>query len=254
MSNHSLTFDSTSTGGYVNLTNNTIGFSTYHKFRDGELVTYITDTQTAIAGLTTNASYYCCIKDATTVSLHNKRTEAIAGVSSVALTDYGAGIQELKCANQKRILNSISIGSSGSGYTNRLTSTTFSGINTATNTINIPNHGYKSGELIRYDNKSTPIAGLTTLTNYYVTEVDGGSFKLSSVGVGSTPANFYVKNKEYVNLLSGGSGIHEFNYPPIEVSVVGNIGVSTLSGQNFNASVRPVVRAVSYTHLRAHET
>ena len=242
MSNHSLTFDSTSTGGYVNLTNNTIGFSTYHKFRDGELVTYITDTQTAIAGLTTNASYYCCIKDSTTVSLHNKRTEAIAGVSSVALTAYGAGIQELKCANQKRILNSISIGSSGSGYTNRLTSTTFSGINTATNTINIPNHGYKSGELIRYDNKSTPIIGLSTLTNYYVTEIDGGSFKLSSVGVGSTPANFYMRNKKYVDLLSSGSGIHEFNYPPVEVSVVGNIGVSTLSGQDFNASVRPVVR------------
>ena len=31
---HSLTFDSTSTGGFVNLTNNTIGFSTFHKFRD----------------------------------------------------------------------------------------------------------------------------------------------------------------------------------------------------------------------------
>ena len=239
---HSLTFDSTSTGGYVNLTNNTIGFSTYHKFRDGELITYITDTQTAIAGLTTEASYFCSIKDATTVSLHNKRTEAFAGVSSVSLTAYGAGIHELKCANQKRILSSISIGSSGSGYTNRLTSVNSSGINTATNIINIPNHGYKSGELIRYDNKSTPISGLTTLTNYYVTSVDGGSIKLSAVGVGSTASNFYMRNKKYVDLRSSGSGIHEFNYPPIEVSVVGNIGVSTLSGQNFNASVRPIVR------------
>ena len=239
---HSLTFDSTSTGGFVNLTNNTIGFSTFHKFRDGELVTYITDTQTAIAGLTTNASYYCSIKDATNVSLHNKYAEAITGVSSVSLTGYGAGIQELKCANQKRVISSISIGSSGSGYTNRLTSVTSSGINTALNTINIPNHGYKSGELIRYDNKSTPISGLTTLTNYYVTAVDGGSIKLSSVGVGSTAANFYMRNKKYVDLRSGGFGIHEFNYPPIEVSVVGNIGVSTLSGQDFNALVRPVVR------------
>ncbi len=239
---HSLTFDSTSTGGYVNLTNNTIGFSTYHKFRDGELVTYITDTQTAIAGLTTDAAYYCSVKDATTVSLHNKYAQAISGISSISLTAYGEGIQELKCANQKRILSSISIGSSGSGYTNRLTSVTSSGINTALNTINIPNHGYKSGDLIRYDSKSTPISGLTTLTNYYVTSVDGGSIKLSSVGVGSTAANFYMRNKKYVDLRSGGSGIHEFNYPPIEVSVVGNIGVSTLSGQNFNALVRPVVR------------
>ena len=61
LKDHSLTFDSTEIGGYVNLTNNTIGFSTYHKFRYGELVSYITDTQTAIAGLTTDSYYYCCI-------------------------------------------------------------------------------------------------------------------------------------------------------------------------------------------------
>jgi len=239
---HSVTFDSTELGGYVNLTNNTIGFSTFHKFRDGELIIYNTDTQTAIAGLTTDAAYYCAIKDASTVSLHNNYVDAIAGVSSVGLTDYGAGIQELKCANKKRVVSSISIGSSGSGYTNRLTSVTSAGINTANNTINIPNHGYKTGELIRYDNKTTPIIGLTTLTNYYVTAVDGGSIKLSAVGVGSTPANFFMRNKKYVDLLSGGAGINEFNYPPITVSLTGHIGVSTLSGQNFNASLRPVVR------------
>ena len=123
-----------------------------------------------------------------------------------------------------------------------MTSTTSVGINTAINSINIPNHGYKTGELIRYDNKTTPIIGLTTLTNYYVTAIDGGSFKLSAVGVGSTSASFYIRNKKYVELLSGGSGINEFNYPPIEVSLQGHIGVSTLSGQNFNASLRPVVR------------
>jgi hypothetical protein len=239
---HSLTFDSTEIGGYVNLTNNTIGFSTYHKFRDGELITYITDKQTAIAGLTTDAAYFCAVKDATTVSLHNKYTEAIAGVSSISLTGYGAGIQEIKCANKKRVVSSVSIGSSGFGYTNRLTSTSSAGINTATNIINIPSHGYKTGELIRYNNKSTPIIGLTTLTNYYVTAVDGGSFKLSAVGVGSTPANFYLRNKKYVELLSGGEGVNEFNYPPVTVSLEGHIGVSTLSGQDFNASLRPIVR------------
>ena len=148
---HSITFDSTELGGLVNLTNNTIGFSTFHKFRDGELVTYNTDKQTAIAGISTDAPYFCSIKDATTVSLHSTYLDAIAGVSSVGLTGYGAGIQELKCANKKRVVSSISIGSSGSGYTNRLTSVTSAGINTANSIINIPNHGYKTGELIRYD-------------------------------------------------------------------------------------------------------
>ena len=52
----------------------------------------------------------------------------------------------------------------------------------------------------------------------------------------------YLRNKEYVNLLSGGTGDHEFNYPPITVTVTGNIGVSTFSGQNFQAQLRPIVK------------
>ena len=138
MKEHSLTFDSTEVGGYISTANNTIGFTTYHKFREGELVTYITDTQTAIAGLTTNAAYYCSLTNASTVALHLNYQDAIAGLNTIGLgPTYGAGIHELKCANKKRILSSISIGSSGSGYTNKLTSVTSSGINTATNIINI---------------------------------------------------------------------------------------------------------------------
>ena len=239
---HSVKFIATQIGGLVDLTNNTIGFSTYHKFRDGELIIYNAQGETAIAGLTTEAAYYCAIKDSTTVSLHKNYDDAITGVSSISLTGYGSGIQELKCANQKRIVSSVSIGSSGKGYTNRLTSVTASGINTSSHIISIKNHGYKNGELIQYNTTATPITGLTTLTNYYVTVVDGGAFRLSSVGVGSTAPNYYLRNKEYVNFTSPGSGTHEFNYPPISISVEGHIGVSTHSGQNFEASLRPVVR------------
>ena len=242
LKDHSLTFDSTVTSGNVNLTDNTIGFSTYHKFRFGELITYNTETQTAIAGLTTDAAYYCSIVGPSTVALHLNYQDAIAGIDTIGLTGYGSGIQEIKCANKKRVISHVSIASSGYNYTNKLTSATSSGINTATNTISISNHGYKSGELIRYDNTNTPIIGLSTLTNYYVTTIDSGSFKLSQVGVGSTAPNYYLKNKEYVNLLSGGAGINEFNYPPIKVEVIGHVGVSTFSGQNFNAQLRPVVR------------
>ena len=134
---HSVKFDSIETSGLVNLTNNTIAFSTFHKFRDGELVSYDTQGQTAIAGLTTDAVYYCCVKNSTTVSLHKNYQEAISGVSTIGLTNYGAGIQRLKCQSKKRIISSVSIGHNGSGYTNRLTSITSAGINTSNNTINI---------------------------------------------------------------------------------------------------------------------
>ena len=114
---HNVEFNSIETAGLVNLTSNTIGFSTFHKFRDGELVSYNTEGQTAIAGLTTNAAYFCCVKNATTVSLHKNYGDAIAGVSTISLTAYGVGIQELKCQSKKRIISSVSIGNSGSLYT-----------------------------------------------------------------------------------------------------------------------------------------
>ena len=243
MKDHSPEFDSTEDGELIDLTNNTIGFSTFHKFRDGELITYNPEGQTAIAGLTTDAAYYCCVKSSTTVTLHTDYNEAIVGISPIDLTDYGTGLHKLECANKKRVINSVSIASSGIGYRNRLTSTTSAGINTANNTINIVNHGYRTGEKLRYDTKSTtPILGLTTQTDYYVSDVDGNSFRLSAVGVGSTSPTHYLRSKEYVNLLSGGTGDHEFNYPPITITVDGNIGVTTFTGQNFQAQLRPIVK------------
>ena len=37
----------------LNIFTNTIGFSTFHKFRDNEQVIYLSDGQTGVAGLTT---------------------------------------------------------------------------------------------------------------------------------------------------------------------------------------------------------
>ena len=243
LKDHSVEFDSTEDGGLVDISSNIIGFSTFHKFADGELITYNTEGQTAIAGLTTGAAYHCCVKSATTVTLHKNYDDSVDGLSPIDLTAFGTGLHKLESVNQKRVISSVTIANSGIGYRNRLTSVTSSGINTANNTINIPNHGYRTGEKIRYDTKSTtPILGLTTQTDYYAAVVDGSSFRLSAVGVGSTAVNHYLRKKEYVNLLSGGTGIHEFNYPPITVTVDGNIGVSTFSGQNFQADLRPIVK------------
>jgi hypothetical protein len=54
---HSASFNSGEASGFVNLTNNTIGFSSYHKFRDYEKVLYVTDRQTGVGGLSTKNLY-----------------------------------------------------------------------------------------------------------------------------------------------------------------------------------------------------
>jgi hypothetical protein len=239
--NHSVSFNSILESKQVSILNNTISFSSYHKFRDGELVVYETDGQDSVGGLIANSLYYVSVQDSYTVKLHKTYLEAISNTNEINISSYGVGIHNIKCINPKKILGSISIINSGNGYKNRKTTVISSGINTSSNTITINNHGYKSGEIIYYTSGISSIGGLNE-RSFYVTKIDENRFKLSKVGTGSTDANFYYKNNEYVNLTSTGSGTQIFNYPPIEVKISGTIGVSTRTDQNFNAILQPIFR------------
>jgi hypothetical protein len=239
---HEVPFNSSSSAGLVDLTNNTIAFSTYHKFRDSERVIYRTEGENAISGLTTDSSYYVSIIDEYTVKLHTKFEDSILGINTISINSYGNGIQKFESFANKKKIGSIIVSNGGSGYKNRKTVTNSSGINTTFNLINIPNHGYNSGEIIVYTAPTSPIEGLSNNSSYYVTKIDDNNFRLSNVGVGSTGIDFYYNTAQFVDLSTAGSGIHTFNYQPITVSVSGIIGVSTLSGQNFNAVLEPIVR------------
>ena len=115
---HSVEFNALQSAGLVNLSNNTVAFSTFHKFRDVDSVIYRPNGHEALGGLTDSAAYHLSIKDAFTISLHKTLPDAISGISSVDLTSYSTGVHNFRSTKFKKILKSISIGSSGSGYTN----------------------------------------------------------------------------------------------------------------------------------------
>ena len=239
-------FNSQASSGIVNLTNNTIGFSSYHKFRDVEEVIYNTNGGIAIAGLTTNSSYFVSVQDAQTVKLHKSFDDAVVGINTIDLIAYGTRNHTLKSKNKKKRIGSITVENSGINYQSKKTTVTSVGIDTGANIINIKNHGYLSGEIISYTPESTPIGGLTT-TSYYITSINKNQFKLSQIGFGTVGvstelSDFYYQTKQYINLTSTGSGTHTFNYPSITANITGRIGVSTLTNQNFNAVLQPIFR------------
>ena len=167
----------------------------------------------------------------------------IAGINTINLTSYGSGTHSLISIKRKQIINTIKITSSGTGYKTRQVSVNPIDVNIASNTINFNNHGYIDGEIVVYTSLSTPITGLTTDSSYYVTKINDNQFRLSAVGVGTTVAKgFYYSTNQFIDLKSQGSGLHNFNYEPIRAIVSGNIGVTTFSGQNFNAILQPLVR------------
>jgi len=240
---HTISFNSTENSSSVKLfPENSIVFQEEHKFRDAEEVVYITNGQTAISGLTTNSTYYVSVQNSNSIKLHKSFSDASSGINTISLLAFGTGNHIFKSKNKKKKIGSISVENSGSNYQNKLT--IVSGIITSTDTIEAPNHNYYDGEIVVYTPTETPIGGLSSSYSYIVTKVDEDQFKLSEIGINSLGFNtsFYYDTKQYVNLTSFGSGIHKFNYPEIKVEVNGKIGVSTASGQDFNAKINPIFR------------
>ena len=232
------------TASWVNLTDNIIGFNTYHKFRDLEKIIYKTNGQTPIGGITTFSQYFVSSVSNTTIKLYPTEANASAGINTISLTSHGVGKQTIEAIDKKFVVDSINIIDGGSGYANKKRSTPTeagSGINTAFNTITIPNHDYASGDIVKYTAEGTALGGLTDGTEYYLTSINRNQFKLSTVGF-STDKDFYYRTKQYIDFTSVGVGTHTFNYPPITVNITGKVGISSIAGDTFECEVQPIIR------------
>jgi len=230
----------------------TIGFTTYHKLKNAEEVIYVTNNQEVVGGLTTSSTYFAALvgTGGTTIRLHKDEAGVLAGINTIALTSKGIGKHFIKSVTKKSIVESINIISGGSGYQNKKRTATSSGIDTSLNCINITNHDYQSGEIVKYTCDGTPIAGLTTDTDFYITKKNDDSFYLSSVGVGTTASDFYHKTKQYRSLTSIGVGTHTFNYQDISVSITGDVGINSVGSETFELKVQPIVRGeITSIHL-----
>ena len=235
---HSVPFYAESTFSNVNVLNDTIGFTTFHKFRDNEKVIYESNGQKSVGGLSTSASYYVGVVDSYTIKLYKRESDSIAGINTIAITSYGVGSHNIRSAERKNIVTGIVVTNPGSGYENKQRKIV--GINTASNQFTIYNHGYSTKEIIKYTSGGTSIEGLTESKEYYVVKIDNDRFSLSEVGSGNTATDYFFNNKIIVDIKSDGTG--SFNYRPIVVSIDGITGVSTRTGQDFTCKVLPVFR------------
>jgi hypothetical protein len=251
--NHSVRFNASTTSGSIDDTADAISFIEDHRFRDYEQVIYDPQGETVVGGLSTNSSYFISVLDSKRVKLYSTYSDSILGINTVSISNNGNGIQRFRSSNKKKKIGSISVINSGINYENKKRTSTISGINTASNTISIQNHGYESGEILTYDFTENPVVGLSSTSTYYVTKIDDNNFKLSLVGTSTTlPKNTNYVIQNYVDLVSVDSGIHIFNYEPITVSVSGRIGVSTLTGQDFNATLQPIFRgSIEGVHVQS---
>ena len=237
---HEVNFNTEERFGLVTLgSTSAIGFSTYHKFRDYDRVIYNPNGQTAISGLTTGSSYYVSVQNSQNIKLHKTRQDAITGINTITFSNYGIGRHTLVAEQKKRVISSIDLISTGSNYENK--KTTVVGVGTALDTLTIKSHGYSSGEKVVYSTTGSAIEGLTSGSTYYLTKVNDNTVKLSILGP-NVDQEFYYRTKQYVNLTGLGSGAHNLNYPEVSVQIIGEVGISSVGSETFEAIIQPIVR------------
>ena len=148
--------------------------------------------------------------DTVSVNLQSTQSKGVGSGSTSVVVKYSA-------KNDKLLINPIS-------FTN-------SSVNT--NSINIANHGFKTGQKLFYD--GSPATGLTSQRSYFVYRSDDSNFKL-----GETRYDVMIEPPNTVNITSNSGGTQELSLvnPPLEIvrndNLVFYVSDPSLNGYDLN--------------------
>ena len=240
--NVDIEFGANSNAGLVNISSNTIGFTTFHRLNQYDKVIYQCGIQTAVGGLLNNATYHVSVINSNTIKLYPSYDNAVSGINTVDLTSYGNGIHKFRTFEVKNIISSIEVINGGEGYSTKKLFFKPEDINLYSNNITIQNHNYQNKEIVTYNFNGTQASGISTSSNYFVKVIDKNNIRLSLVGVGTISEDYYYDNNLTVKFTSQGLGVHELNYLPIVVTVDDPVGIITFSGQNSSVELQPIFR------------
>jgi hypothetical protein len=156
----------------VGLVTNEIRFKEDHRFQDGESVIYETRNTKGIGGLTTESEYFVFVTGQKAMTLHETSTDGFAGINTVNLTSFGDGVQYFVASELKQVVSSVVVTNPGFGYENKQRDVPPIGVNTVSNYVQIPNHGYQSKEEVVYsfrpEGPKQAITALTKGQSYFV--------------------------------------------------------------------------------------
>ena len=214
----------TTNSGGISTTTRQLTFLTNHNLINGEAVIYNSNGNLEIgvglgsSTLINNAIYYTKIDNNTTVKLYQSISDYSSGINTIRFNiNNTSGIHKFRTTSNKNTISEIKVINGGSGYTNRKLIVSPTGISTINHTINFKNHGFNSGDLVKYTYQTSTI-GISTSSQYYILKNSDDSFRLCDAGIGGTNTSNYNR-QNYIKFSSTGSGYQYFNYPDISVSV-----------------------------------
>jgi len=219
-------------GGGVDIVNDTISFTTPHNFTNGTPLVYNRNGNTAVgvgtfggsnaytgSDLNSGSVYYVQSVNSTTVKLYPTLGDYTSGINTVGFTTSTAqGIHKFRTFESKKTLKNIKVIHPGSNYENKRLIVKPSAVSVIDDNIKFSNHGFSDGDIVRYSTDGTVISGLSTASSYYILKEDDNTFRLANAGVGATIKTNY-DSRNYVNLTSVGSGYQNFYYPEVQITI-----------------------------------
>ena len=239
---HIMYFSSTNN---INLITNTISFSEFHKFRDGEEVIYNKENDTSVGNLVPSSIYYVSVINSNAIKLHASSINALEKIEEIDISSYGEGTHSLRSTAPKSKISSVKIISDSLFYSKKIIVNP-DNIDILSNKIYYKDHEYSTGEELIYSFEGTPISGLSTSQTYYVSVVDENNFKLALKETLELEERYLLNTQQFVEFNTKGSGKHIFNYPKITLNLSGKVGVSTLSGEDYQAKLTPIIRGAIF--------
>ena len=250
-------------GGGINTITNQIVFDENHGLVSGQEVIYDSNFGALVGivsvrssgrdSLINKSTYVVDVTNQISVKLHENLDDYRAGINTIDFTgNVGSGVQKIK-VGPLNVLKDLVVVNGGNNYTNKKLIVSPSGVSTAYNLIEFENHGFSSGELVKYsipNDQGSIISGLSTNIQYQILKVDDNKFKLCDAGIGGTITNNFER-KNYVKLNSSGDGYQQFSYPEIKVDFrFTTVGLGTTSTQSI--TLTPIVKG-SITDIQLYE-
>ena len=231
----------------VNVIDDEITFDSTIAFENNEEIVYNSNGNSNIPGIVSGSAYFIGIVTDNTVKVYNNLQDCFSQVNAINITGISSGVHKFTTLANKNTISKIYILDPGKGYSNRsirvpsilaFDDNTL-GINTYDSYIFAKNHGFNTGEVVKYDYTDIPITGMSSTSHYYVDVISSDKFRLASAGVGGTLSNINLINKKYEPLNTLGFGTHIISYPPIEIKIesLSAIGSTTI----INPILKPII-------------
>jgi hypothetical protein len=246
---------STNLSGNTRSFDNTIAFNNDHNFSDGEKIIYDNNGAGNLGIGTTGPAnqelslfngqvYFANVKSPRVVSLHNNKTDAILGLSTITFDENAllanSGVHIFRTSEQRTTIGKLIVEDPGSGYSNRHLAVKPAGINTANNWVYFKRHGWKNGDIINYTYDTTPVSGIDSSKQYKVLRLDENRFRLAEAGNKGDKVGIFTDffNHDNIILETNGSGFQRFFSPEIKC----NVNILTKDSQEKTLVATPIVR------------